>query len=220
MPRILSPSDVADFRNRLCDVATEFVSEAGRENFNMRELASRLGVSAMTTYRYFKDKDEILAAVRARGFSRLAARLEAVLATNGPATKKLASIGRAYLAFAREESAHYKLMFDLTQASPVHSAESRIEYARIRAAFSKQARNLIDENHFDGDENLIGEILWSVLHGQVALNLAGGLPDVDRSIEEAMRMFVSGFTRRAKTFELERANERGAQSGERAAAIY
>ena len=41
----------------------------------MRELASALGVSPMTPYRYFRDKDDILAAVRARAFDRFAAAL-------------------------------------------------------------------------------------------------------------------------------------------------
>lgn len=66
MPRILTQSDVADFRERLCDVATRMFDARGPEGFTMRELAAELGVSAMTPYRYFKDKEDILAAVRAR----------------------------------------------------------------------------------------------------------------------------------------------------------
>ena len=37
----------------------------------MRMLAAELGVSAMTPYRYFKDKDEILSAIRARALAAL-----------------------------------------------------------------------------------------------------------------------------------------------------
>jgi AcrR family transcriptional regulator len=43
----------------------------------MRQLAAELGVSPMTPYRYFADKDAILAAVRARAFNRHAEALEA-----------------------------------------------------------------------------------------------------------------------------------------------
>ena len=43
----------------------------------MRQLAAELGVSPMTPYRYFEDKDAILAAVRATAFNRLAEALEA-----------------------------------------------------------------------------------------------------------------------------------------------
>ena len=41
----------------------------------MRQLADDLGCSPMTPYRYFRDKDAILAAVRAAAFDRFAAAL-------------------------------------------------------------------------------------------------------------------------------------------------
>src|SRR5579885_665629 len=50
VPRVLSESDIADFRERLCQMATQLFVERGPENFNMRLLASKLGVSAMTPY--------------------------------------------------------------------------------------------------------------------------------------------------------------------------
>ena len=42
----------------------------------MRQLADALGCSPMTPYRYFRNKDEILAAVRTAAFDRFAAALE------------------------------------------------------------------------------------------------------------------------------------------------
>ena len=43
MPRILSESDVADFRDRLCEVAEQLFAEKGPEAVTMRQLASALG---------------------------------------------------------------------------------------------------------------------------------------------------------------------------------
>src|SRR4029077_5422610 len=110
MPRILTQSDVADFRERLCDVATRMFDARGPEGFTMRELAAELGVSAMTPYRYFKDKEDILAAVRARAFNRFAESLETALKTEA---QDAGCVHRAYVAFAFGEPAAYKLMFDL-----------------------------------------------------------------------------------------------------------
>src|SRR5271156_6704860 len=115
LPRVLSEEDVAGFRERLCEAAARIFIERGRDGFNMRELAARLGVSAMTPYRYFKDKDEILAAVRARAFERFADRLEAALAGPGAPQDKGSAVMAAYLKFALEESQAYRLMFDLSQ---------------------------------------------------------------------------------------------------------
>ena len=115
MPRILSQSDVADFRERLCVAATRMFDARGPEGFTMRELAAELGVSAMTPYRYFKDKEDILAAVRARAFNRFAEALEAAFQTEGNALTRSEAVYHAYLRFAFGEPAAYKLMFDLAQ---------------------------------------------------------------------------------------------------------
>ena len=42
MPRILSDIDVADFRERLCDVATRLFAERGPDGFTMRELTAEM----------------------------------------------------------------------------------------------------------------------------------------------------------------------------------
>jgi len=76
MPRVLSESDVADFRERLCEVAEKLFAEKGPDAVTMRQLAAELGVSPMTPYRYFADKEDILAAVRTNGFNRFAEALE------------------------------------------------------------------------------------------------------------------------------------------------
>jgi AcrR family transcriptional regulator len=134
VPRILSESEVAGFRERLCDVAARIFIEKGRNGFNMRELAARLGVSAMTPYRYFKDKDEIFAAVRARAFSRFAGELEAALA--GEAREAGEALADAYVRFALAESASYRLMFDLSQPSEQNQPELANAAARLRAAMT------------------------------------------------------------------------------------
>ncbi|MDI1364126.1 MAG: helix-turn-helix domain containing protein, partial [bacterium] len=68
MPRVLSSEDVEDFRRRLCAAAETLFAEHGPDAVTMRQLATAMGVSPMTPYRYFKDKDAILAAVRAEAF--------------------------------------------------------------------------------------------------------------------------------------------------------
>jgi AcrR family transcriptional regulator len=123
MPRVLTESDVADFRERLCDAASRLFAARGREAFTMRELAAELGVSAMTPYRYFRDKDEILAAVRARAFTRFAEALEAGMATPGDAAAKAAAVYEAYVDFAFGEPQSYRLMFDLSQPQIARTAE-------------------------------------------------------------------------------------------------
>lgn len=199
MPRVLSQSDVADFREQLCEAAGRLFVSRGREGFTMRELASELDVSAMTPYRYFRDKDDILAAVRARAFNRFADALEAAIATDGPAVVKAAAVGDAYVKFAFGEPASYRMMFDLSQpdedAYPVLVEAT----ARARATMTDYVRALVHEGILHGDPDLMGYVFWSALHGAVVLQLAGKLdPEYDFATvsREAFRALSESFSRK------------------------
>jgi AcrR family transcriptional regulator len=189
--RVLTPADIDEFRARVCAAANGLVAELGEHGFNMRQLAGRLGVSAMTTYRYFEDKDEIIAAVRARFFARLTDRLEAVRDPVDSLEQTLANLSRVYVEFAREERAHFKAPFDLTQSRP-GASELRHEEDRVREAFTTPLRLLAEAGLCETNVEVIGRMLWFSLHGTMALNLAGQLSDADRDrmISDAVQVLV------------------------------
>jgi AcrR family transcriptional regulator len=195
MPRILTQTDVANFRDRLCEIAASIFVELGHDGFNMRELARRLGVSAMTPYRYFKNKSEIFAAVRARAFGRFAEHLEMAHATPGSPLEKSIAMGHAYVQFALQDQAHYRLMFDLSQPQIDSVPELTQQELRARNVMTDHARFLVDEGVFEGDPELIGQVLWSALHGVVVLHLAGKLnaAEFSRVLSETMRVLTNAY---------------------------
>lgn len=177
MPRVLSESDVADFRDRLCDVAEKLFAEKGPDAVTMRQLASELGVSPMTPYRYFADKEDILAAVRTNGFNRFAEALETALSsTAGSAKAKSSAVGEAYLAFAFEHPQTYKLMFDLNQPHEEDYPDLVAAAARARRNQSAYVEGLVAAGVLEGDPDEIGRMFWAATHGAVSLELAGKLP--------------------------------------------
>ncbi len=199
MPRVLTQTDVADFRERLCDAATRLFDARGRDGFTMRELASELGVSAMTPYRYFKDKEDILAAVRARAFTRWAEKLEAAFASAATAPEKSAAVFQAYVDFAFGEPAAYKLMFDLSQPDENDYPDLVAATMRARATMTDYVRELVKEGVLEGDPELIGRVFWASLHGAVVLKLAGKLGadyDFERVSSEAFRVLFDGYSKK------------------------
>jgi AcrR family transcriptional regulator len=168
MPRNLTQAHVAQFRTRLCDVAARLYFEMGHNNFNMRDLAARVGVSAMTPYRYFGDKDGILAAVRTRGLARLAERLEAAV-PQGPV-----AVIQTYVRFAMEEAAYYRLIFDLSQPSAplaeLAEQEHRIISAMVSATTAGQTQLRTETS---------ARNLWAALHGAICLVMAGKLSETE-----------------------------------------
>jgi AcrR family transcriptional regulator len=196
LPRVLSQSEVADFRERLCEAATRLFDARGREAFTMRELAGELGISAMTPYRYFKDKDDILAAVRARAFNRFSEALENAFRSESPAAAKANAVYGAYVGFAFGEPAAYRLMFDLSQPDEAQYPELVAANERARKTMTQYIRALVDEGVLAGDPDLMGHVFWSSLHGAVVLKLAGKLGteyDFEKISSEAFRVLIDGF---------------------------
>jgi AcrR family transcriptional regulator len=178
MPRTLSSAEVADFREKLCDAAAKIFMEKGEQGFTLRELASALGVSPMTPYRYFHGKEEILAAVRARAFTQFAQTLESAYAKGSDPESRANATGEAYIRFAFENPGTYKLMFDLQQ--PEDYPELEEAAARARLTLTRHIGPLVEAGLLKGDPNLLGHIYWITIHGAVTLQLAGKLdPDCD-----------------------------------------
>ena len=176
MPRVLTESDVADFRDRLCEAAERLFAGKGPEAVTMRQLAAELGVSPMTPYRYFKDKDDILAAVRTMGFDRFAEALETAYATEGDARARGAAVGEAYVTFAFEHPQTYKLMFDMYQPDEDAYPELKRAAQRARATMSDYVKALVESGHLAGDPERIGEMFWASTHGCIVLEMTGKLP--------------------------------------------
>jgi AcrR family transcriptional regulator len=202
MPRTLSEPEIADFRDRLCTAAARLFAERGREGFTMRELAGAAGVSAMTPYRYFRDKDDILAAVRARAFDRFSDALEAAFAKPGDAAERANAAGDAYVRFAFGEPESYRLMFDLSQPDEEHYPDLVRATARARATMTQHVPGLIAEGLVEGDPETIGHVFWAVIHGAVVLQLAGKLTpefDFERLRAESLRAVFDGFRAKGAT---------------------
>ncbi|HEX4160409.1 MAG TPA: TetR/AcrR family transcriptional regulator [Rhizomicrobium sp.] len=192
MPRTLTNTEVEDFRDRLCDVAAGLFETRGRDGFTMRELAAKLGVSAMTAYRYFRDKDAILAAIRARAFNRFAQALEEACARPGDAAARANAAGEAYIRFALDDPTSYKLMFDLSQ-DDANYPELAKAAERARHTMTRHVHPLVEQGLLAGDPDLIGHVFWAILHGALMLKFAGKLDSNFRAVlDEALRALVSG----------------------------
>ena len=204
MPKTLSPDDIQQFREAMRRVAENAFATRGAEGVTMRELAKELRCSAMTPYRYFRDKNEILAMVRAAAFNRFAARLEAAAQTASETDRSVVS--EAYVAFALDEPHAYRLMFDLTQRDsdyPDLAAASQRAWRMLGAHFER----LVAAGVLEGDPQLIGYAYWASLHGFTMLALANQLP-LPRAQQPAAD---SAPTREAVFAQLRRMLWRGAQ---------
>src|SRR3569623_443183 len=105
MPSESIPSDAEEIRDKVCDATLHIFAESGVQGVTMREVAARLGVSPLIPYRYFKDREDVLAAVRARAFNDFAQALEDAAERGEDAVARSNAVGKAYQDFAFHHTA-------------------------------------------------------------------------------------------------------------------
>ena len=197
MPRAAqSLEEVQEVRNRICAVATRLFSEGGYEGVTLRAIAAELGCSPMTPYRYFTDKAEIFAAVKASAFERFADALERRAAGIDDLAERLAALGRAYIDFALTERDDYRVMFEMAAAdSSLDDPKLMESSARAWAAIHDQIALAIDSGVLIGDPATVAHVFWAGVHGLVSLELADKLQlgvEVDALMDPLLTSLLLG----------------------------
>src|SRR6201982_3418850 len=102
-----------NLREALIRAALNLIAEKGPAGFTFADAARSAGVSSAAPYRHFRDRQALLAGVARRGFALFEERLKPAR-NEGKPDPFLAfeNVGRAYLAFARDEPAFYSAMFE------------------------------------------------------------------------------------------------------------
>lgn len=197
MPKVLRDEDISDFRARLCAAALRRFSDEGDAGISFRKLAEDLGVSPTTPYRYFKDKDAIMAALRADAFDRFSHTVEQAYArSEGPALQRGRSVMQAYVAFALANPSAYRLMFDGSSQDMADYPDLKRASLRARATMTAHVEGMVREGVLpaETDTPMLGFVLWSAMHGALMLHLAGKLDreTMTRIVEDASRLVLRG----------------------------
>jgi AcrR family transcriptional regulator len=194
MRPVLTDEEVAEFRADVCRVAEVLFARHGVEGVTMRQIAAELGWSPTTAYRYFKNKEEILAAVRAAAFNRFCEVIEKATRSSPDPRKSARNVGQAYLGFALENPDAYRMMFDVSQAAVTGNAELAEALARARRSMVAYVAPLIDKGILRGETQALGQMLWASAHGLVMLRLSGIVAD-DTELRQLHEKTMSALVR-------------------------
>jgi AcrR family transcriptional regulator len=194
-----------EIRSRILDAARELFDAEGYEHVTMRRIAEAIEYSPTTIYNHFEDKDDLVRALCDEDFSRL---LDVFREEEPPAdpVEWIRRLARAYARFGLELPNHYRFMFMTPHKKEDHGplAPGNQSFEMLRMAVARA----IEGGQFrPGDVNTVSQVLWSSLHGVVALLItlprdlwpvapaAGDL--VDQTIENGIRGFLAEGARRS-----------------------
>jgi AcrR family transcriptional regulator len=106
------PYHHGDLRRALVDAARRILEAEGPTALSLRAVAREAGVSPAAPYHHFKDKAELLDAVADEGWAMLDAAMGKAKAEAPSAREAMNNLGVAYVCFARENPALYRVMYD------------------------------------------------------------------------------------------------------------
>jgi AcrR family transcriptional regulator len=186
------PYHHGDLREQLLRAGEAALAEMPFESVSLREIARRAGVSHAAPKHHFATLGDLLGEIAARGFERFVSFIgqAADQSKNQTAEARLIAMGRAYLAFADDNSAIYGVMFGKNDQCNFtdHLAEaSRSAWAQLEAAV---AAKLGPQRAQDG-----ALLVWSFVHGLAMLKLDDRLPPqltMPQAIDASFRMIIAG----------------------------
>lgn len=115
-PKPRAEHEIEAEKNNIIDAAVELVSQKGLDQFTMRSLAQKVGMSPTNIYNYFYSKDELYIHMRIRGFVLLLENLTRAVEQkeNNTPVLKLKAYCTEYISFGLEHAGYYQIMLNST----------------------------------------------------------------------------------------------------------
>lgn len=171
-----------DLRAALIQAGLTLLEERQGDDIGLREVARAVGVSATAVYRHFPDKAALLRALSAEGLARLARAQQEAFDRVGGGKAGFAATGRAYVGFALDNPALFRLIFSNPPEQDLMTGADDT----VPEAF----RMLCENAAFVAPPGASGEVIrlaalgaWAQVHGLAVLMLDGQVARDERLID-------------------------------------
>ena len=165
-----------NLKEALQQAALDLIAQKGPAGFTFADAARLAGVSPAAPYRHFRDRDELMSSIAQRGFEQFEGMLTGAWDDGRPDTlAAFERVGKAYLAFAREEPAFYSAMFESglpVDLNPALLAASERAIGVIRGAAERLAA-LVPPGLPRPPAMMMALHIWSMSHGVASLFARG-----------------------------------------------
>lgn len=158
------PYHHGDLSRALVLAGRRILEAEGPDALSLRAVAREAGVSPAAPYHHFKDKGELLDAVAGEGWHELGEAIATARAQAESPAVALTEIGVAYIRFARENPALYRIMYRTAcdrKTMPEHARKAEGGVGQVAEAILAAGAHPTSEL----DLQLIQIAAWCTAHG-------------------------------------------------------
>jgi AcrR family transcriptional regulator len=189
-------------RTEIVDAAIESYREVGWDAVTIDQVAKRARLSRALVYVYFRDKDELHAAIVLRAFELLERRFAEASERVRLGLDKIEVLGRAYVAFAHEMPHFFNACARFESSEPQDPRPDSVVAACVAAGNSVHAHAIsaLEAGMRDGtirtdlgDTKVVAISLWGFSHGliQIAMTKAHMLAREGISVPQLLENSVT-----------------------------
>lgn len=187
-----------DLKSELIEIGAKLLIEDGLENFSLRKVAKKIGVSHAAPYRHFENKEDLILKIAEKGidefYDALAKPYHEFI--DQPKTQ-LIELGKAYIKFANNNPYLMKILFFSDLKNKVDLTKITNSNKNSYSMLEESARNCIASGETNVKDPLTLSLLsWSFVHGLSALIMEGVIDfgnDNDEMIDQLAKLYVNGY---------------------------
>lgn len=155
-------------------------------DLGLRALARDVGVSATALYRHFPDKEALLDALAGAGLEQLGARQAKAWEASGGGRDGFKATGIAYVRFAHDHPALFRLTF--TRRIPDRAPSADCDQQDL--AYRLLRRGVSEALPASANQEIAALHAWSLVHGLAMLILDGRIDWDEKKIAEVVGLFL------------------------------
>lgn len=168
-----------NLRQALIDAGIKIINDSGEENLSLRKVAAACNVSHAAPYAHFKDKEELIEAIKNNVTERFMEELESSVNGRASADEAIIAMGKTYVTFFSNNPDYFVFLFG-KQNITAHlqmNKEYKNDYPPfllLRRMYLKHLEENGLEKSFEEQEIEMIKI-WSIVHGMASIACMKGI---------------------------------------------
>ena len=168
-----------NLRQALIDAGIKIINKDGEENLSLRKAAAACNVSHAAPYAHFKDKEELIEAIKESVTGKFMKELESSAEGAANADEALIYMGSAYITFFSKHPDYFIFLFG-KQKLNAHlqmNKEHKDDYPPFLYIRRMYLKHLEEKGiEMTEEEQEIGLIkIWSIIHGMASIACMKGV---------------------------------------------